>query len=110
IKKATLKFSAKGSTALLVDYIPELDKLDFKLRKTKIDRTLAPVLRFGAWKGLEVLNRYYGKVCRDSRHKVAMAVLHPFHKLEYFRQQEWLVVWVKDVEANLKDEYLAGFA
>ncbi|KAG2747579.1 hypothetical protein P692DRAFT_201668127, partial [Suillus brevipes Sb2] len=85
LKDATLYFSR--STPNLSMVIPAMDHIDSVFTNGIIKRdTLDPAKR--------TLNRYYSLTDTSKVYRIAM-VLHPRHKLSYFKSAGWEEEWVE---------------
>ncbi|KAF8550527.1 hypothetical protein OG21DRAFT_397915 [Imleria badia] len=52
----------------------------------------------------KTLNRYYELTDSSDVYRIAM-VLHPRHKLQYFRQANWEQDWINTAEELVREEY-----
>ncbi|TFK60382.1 hypothetical protein BDN72DRAFT_779492 [Pluteus cervinus] len=59
--------------------------------------------------GKKTLNRYYSLTDESVAYRIAM-VLHPRHKLEYFRSAGWEDSWVDEAECLFRAEYDENYA
>ncbi|KAI4518011.1 hypothetical protein K525DRAFT_180728, partial [Schizophyllum commune Loenen D] len=107
LKQATLFFS-RDETPHLATVIPAMDRLDTELATFCIDNSLEPAIRAAAKLAKSTLNRYYSLTDESDVYRIAM-VLHPRHKLQYFRKQGWEDAWVTAAEiitrTTWEDEY-----
>ncbi|KAF8264389.1 hypothetical protein EI94DRAFT_1503973, partial [Lactarius quietus] len=93
-KDATLFFSQ--GTPSLATVIPTMDHIN-KVLATSSDNphqftvTIHAALAIGK----RAMNRYYNKTDHSNVYWIVM-VLHPRHKLEYFKRQRWEIPWVQD--------------
>ncbi|KAH7903431.1 hypothetical protein BJ138DRAFT_1020640 [Hygrophoropsis aurantiaca] len=108
LKHATLFFSR--STPNLAMVIPAMDHIDttftqgiIKKGANKTD-TLSPAIRAALGLAKKTLNRYYSKTDASEVYRIAM-ILHPSHKLEYFKQAGWEDHWVQTAETMVRDQY-----
>ena len=60
--------------ALIHEVIPYMDILTEHLAKFKDNAALKPVIRVGAARGIEVINRYYSKTDYSMVYHVAMSM------------------------------------
>ncbi|KAG2739686.1 hypothetical protein P692DRAFT_201669890, partial [Suillus brevipes Sb2] len=83
LKDATLFFSR--STPNLATVIPAMDLIDQQIAKKTLDR-------------------YYQLTDKSEVYRIAM-VLHPRHKLSYFKSAGWEDAWIKTMEDLVRDEF-----
>ena len=92
---------------------------------TRKKHKLLPSVKAAIAVGKQTLNRYYDKTDHSEVYRIAMgmfllilrvdlliyfAVLHPRHKLEYFKNAGWLQQWI-DTARNIVDtEFKRGYA
>ncbi|KAG1839440.1 hypothetical protein DFJ58DRAFT_718543 [Suillus subalutaceus] len=88
LKDATLYFS--HSTPNLAMVIPAINHIDQVF-------TNEPAIRTALGLAKCTLNRYYSMMDRSEVYHIAM-VLHPRHKLSYFRSVGWEQQWIKTAE------------
>ncbi|KAG1853540.1 hypothetical protein C8R48DRAFT_558143, partial [Suillus tomentosus] len=91
LKDATLFFSR--STPSLATVIPAMDLIDDKLTSYSQDRKYLPAIRAAVCLAKKTLNRYYELTDTSEVYRIAM-VLHPRHKLSYFKNAGWEDEWV----------------
>ncbi|KAG2740021.1 hypothetical protein P692DRAFT_201661585, partial [Suillus brevipes Sb2] len=93
LKDATLYFSR--STPNLSMVIPAMDHIDSVFTNGIIKRdTLDPAIRAALGLAKRTLNRYYSLTDTSKVYRIAM-VLHPHHKLSYFKSAGWEEEWVE---------------
>ncbi|KAG2340588.1 hypothetical protein BDR05DRAFT_850307, partial [Suillus weaverae] len=92
LKDATLFFSQ--STLNLATVISAMDMIDRKLTTDSMTHTYEP-LAIQASLGLakKTLNCYYSMTNWSKVYQIAM-VLHPQHKLSYFKEARWGAEWI----------------
>ncbi|KAJ7142448.1 hypothetical protein C8R44DRAFT_590417, partial [Mycena epipterygia] len=92
-KDATLYFSS-GSHCTITQVIPTMDRIDDLITATIVNpsRTSGPskrVLHSSILSALQLaksmLNKYYSHTDSSNIYRIAMIVLHPNYKLDYFR-------------------------
>ncbi|KAG1902513.1 uncharacterized protein F5891DRAFT_903265, partial [Suillus fuscotomentosus] len=86
LKDTTLFFSR--STPNLATVIPAMDMIDRKLTTDSITRTYEPAIRASLGLAKKTLNCYYSMTDWSEVYRIAM-VLHPRHKLSYFKEAQW---------------------
>ncbi|KIL55698.1 hypothetical protein M378DRAFT_90486 [Amanita muscaria Koide BX008] len=102
-KDATTYFS-RGSTPNLAMVIPAMDHIDEAL-VTNIDSDkLSAAVKAALKVGKRTLNRYYSKTDYSETYRIAM-VLHPRHKLTYFRNADWPDDWIKTAETIVRTKF-----
>ncbi|KIK15264.1 hypothetical protein PISMIDRAFT_115423 [Pisolithus microcarpus 441] len=75
--------------------IPAMDYIDEIFTMTMLDdMRLDPSIRAAVGLAKRTLNKYYSLTDMSDLYHIAM-VLHPHHKLEYFRQVKWEADWIK---------------
>ncbi|THV01552.1 hypothetical protein K435DRAFT_576173, partial [Dendrothele bispora CBS 962.96] len=80
LKDATIYFSR--ATPNLATVIPSMDYINSEFEKMTLDRDLDPAIRAAISLAKVTINKYYTKT--SDVHRKAM-VLHPRHKLNYFK-------------------------
>lgn len=109
--------------ALVHEVIPYMDILTEHLAHFKDDHALTPVVRAGASRGIEVINRYYSKTDHSVVYRIAMSelsaviacgshidvhyllVLHPAYKTQYFADHEWEPEWTEEALRLVREEW-----
>ncbi|KAG1734377.1 uncharacterized protein EDB91DRAFT_1040477, partial [Suillus paluster] len=87
LKDATLYFSR--STPNLPMVIPAMDHIDSVFASSMLKmHQFDPAIRAGLGLAKRTLNRYYSLTDASKAYRIAM-VLHPSHKLAYFRAAGW---------------------
>ncbi|KAF6741083.1 hypothetical protein DFP72DRAFT_835320 [Ephemerocybe angulata] len=106
-KHATLRFSR--STPSLPSVIPAMDHIDDVLTTQSIDAKYLPAIRAACALSKKTLNRYYEKTDMSKTYRLAM-ILHPRHKLQYFRNRKWEEDWIVAAQALIREEYDENYA
>ncbi|TFK47876.1 hypothetical protein OE88DRAFT_1606907, partial [Heliocybe sulcata] len=103
LKDATLFFSR--ATPNLATVIPAMDHIDNFFTDVIRDKSKygAP-LRAAIAIGKKTLNRYYNLTDSSELYRIAM-VLHPRHKLSYFKRAGWQQDWIDTAESIVREEY-----
>ncbi|GBE82272.1 putative AC9 transposase [Sparassis crispa] len=104
---ATLYFSCDTPSLPMV--IPAMDIIDEKLTNDSLDSDYEPCIRAALGMAKKTLNRYYNKTDPSNVYRIAM-VLHPSHKLQYFRNAGWQVEWITTARALVCEEYDRAYA
>ncbi|KAF8992806.1 hypothetical protein BDQ17DRAFT_1253561 [Cyathus striatus] len=91
LKDATLFFSR--STPNLTNVIPAMDHINNHLTATAIDSSIPSPIRSAAGLAKKTLNKYYLCTDESEAYRIAM-ILHPQHKLQYFRNSGWQEDWI----------------
>ncbi|KAF8270861.1 hypothetical protein EI94DRAFT_1489418, partial [Lactarius quietus] len=83
-------------TPNLATVIPAMDHID-KVLTTSSDSSHQFFISVHATLaiGKKAMNQYYDKTDYSDVYQIAM-VLHPQHKLRYFKRQKWEVPWIQD--------------
>ncbi|KAF8549901.1 hypothetical protein OG21DRAFT_1382778, partial [Imleria badia] len=92
ILKDTTLFFSRGTPNLTM-VIPAMDSIDELFRKYSHDKKYSPAIRVAVSIAKRVLNRYYALTDRSEVYHVTM-VLHPRHKLQYFKNANWEQEWI----------------
>ncbi|KAF8266786.1 hypothetical protein EI94DRAFT_1583587 [Lactarius quietus] len=90
-KDATLFFSRDG-VPNLATMIPAMDHIDEVLATHTTNRQFSISIQVALTVGKRTLNHYYSKTDFSEVYGIAM-VLHPCHKLEYFKNAGWSDKW-----------------
>ncbi|KAG2044129.1 hypothetical protein BDR03DRAFT_803313, partial [Suillus americanus] len=91
LKDATLFFSC--STPNLATIIPAMDLIDKTLTTHSMNIQLLPSIHVTASLAKKTLNHYYELTNSSDVYHIAM-VLHPHHKLAYFKHVKWEQQWI----------------
>ncbi|KAF8263597.1 hypothetical protein EI94DRAFT_1596475, partial [Lactarius quietus] len=83
-------------TPSLSTVIPAMDHID-KVLATSSDSPdqFNLAIRAALAISKKAMNQYYDKMDQSEVYQISM-VLHPCHKLEYFKKQKWEVPWIQD--------------
>ncbi|KAI5985181.1 hypothetical protein EDD15DRAFT_2113745, partial [Pisolithus albus] len=93
LKDATLFFSC--GTPNLAMVIPAMDYIDKVFTTGMLDEErFDPSIRAAVGLTKKTLNKYYSLTDTSDLYRIVM-VLHPHHKLEYFRHAKWEAEWIK---------------
>ncbi|KAF8421126.1 hypothetical protein L210DRAFT_3344234, partial [Boletus edulis BED1] len=85
LKDATLYFlRGVNGTPNLAAVIPAMDLIDEKLTTYSLDHKYSPAIRAAISLAKQTLNRYYQLTDNSEVYRITM-VLHPRHKLSYFK-------------------------
>lgn len=99
-----------------------MDHIDEHLATSATNRVYALAIKAALAIGKRTLNRYYNQTDHSNVFRIAMGmyfiillicysfsytlvVLHPRHKLEYFRNAGWEKDWVDKAEKIVRDEF-----
>jgi hypothetical protein len=102
--------------------IPAMDHIDSVLATNAIDKRYCLAIQAALTIGKKTLNHYYSKTDLSNVYRIAMGnvrviyfhnaslnrcltVLHPRHKLEYFRKADWTEDWIEVAKRIVRDEY-----
>ena len=77
--------------------IPVMDIINDSLDKNSQAATLRPCIRAATKLTKSTLNKYYKKTDLSNTYRIAM-VLHPMHKLTYFKNAGWEAEWIDTAE------------
>ncbi|KAJ7811653.1 hypothetical protein B0H13DRAFT_1550783, partial [Mycena leptocephala] len=92
LKQATLFFSRKTPNLAMV--IPAMDRIDQDFATRSLSSDYHPAIRIALSLGKATLNKYYDKTDHSETYRIAM-ILHPKHKLAYFRKAGWEDAWIR---------------
>ncbi|KAG6809581.1 hypothetical protein H0H92_015686, partial [Tricholoma furcatifolium] len=101
LKDATLLFS-KG-TPNLPYVIPVMDQID-TLFTNALRSTTDPAIHAAIKSGKATLNRYYSRTDEVEIFHISM-VLHPRHKLTYFKNTGWQLDWIDTARDLVRNEF-----
>ncbi|KAJ8585007.1 hypothetical protein M405DRAFT_689425, partial [Rhizopogon salebrosus TDB-379] len=99
LKDATLYFSR--ATPNLATVIPAMDHVDKMLTSYSRNKKYLPSIRAAVRLAKNTLNRYYELTDSSETYRIAMGMyllnilLHPQHKLNYFKTAQWEDGWIK---------------
>lgn len=97
-----------------------MDHIDKFLATSALDEKQEPAIQAALSIGKKLLNKYYDMTDHSELYHIAMGafyiviyplvlisflVLHPSHKLEYFRSVGWDAEWVQAAEGIFRDEF-----
>jgi hypothetical protein len=122
---ATKTFSS--DTPSLPSVIPAMDAIDKELTKAVTSSKYSPAIQAALSLGKRVLNKYYSLTDHSDVYRIAMGmfilstgvycianrpfpVLHPTHKLEYFRKAKWQKEWVDNAKKIVRREFKNAYA
>ncbi|KAG2090998.1 uncharacterized protein F5147DRAFT_527212, partial [Suillus discolor] len=91
LKDATMFFSR--AVPNLATVIPAMDLMDEKLTTYSLDDKYLPAIRAAVGLAKKTLNRYYQLTDHSDVYRIAM-ILHPRHKLVYFKVANWENEWI----------------
>ncbi|KIM61399.1 hypothetical protein SCLCIDRAFT_71135, partial [Scleroderma citrinum Foug A] len=106
LKDATLYFSC--STPNLATVIPVMDHIHQELSKYSHDKKYVRSIHAGISLAKETLNRYYSCTDESEVYCIAM-VLHPRHKLSYFKTARWEDEWITTAENLVRDGFSRSY-
>ncbi|KIL58826.1 hypothetical protein M378DRAFT_85881 [Amanita muscaria Koide BX008] len=102
-KDATLFFSRDGIPNIAT-VIPAMDRIDEVLATDALDTQYSLSIQAALTMGKRTLNRYYSKTDLSEVYRIAM-VLHPRHKLQYFRTAGWTKEWITTSLKIVRDRF-----
>ncbi|KAF9538015.1 hypothetical protein CPC08DRAFT_609072, partial [Agrocybe pediades] len=101
-KDATLFFSRTIPSIAMV--IPAMDHIDQHLATHAVNGANSIAIHAAASLAKATLNKYYNATDHLEVYRIAM-VLHPRHKLSYFKHAGWKVSWIQTAEDIVRAEY-----
>ncbi|KAF8667473.1 hypothetical protein AX14_006338 [Amanita brunnescens Koide BX004] len=72
------------------------------------DQRLDPAIHAAIGLAKKTLNRYYSKTDTSDLYRIAM-ILHPQHKLEYFKHAKWPESWITTARELLRSAYECSY-
>src|ERR1700724_231524 len=112
-------FFSRG-TPSIATVIPAMDHINEHIAMAAINNNYPLAIKAALAIGKKALNRYYDKTDHSEVFRIAMGmyesyciklfsylllVLHPCHKLRYFKNAGWKDNWVKEVEEIVRSEF-----
>lgn len=114
-------------TPNLATVIPAIDLIDETFTNAIRDANVNLAIRSAIILAKKTLNKYYSLSDQSAVYRIAMSkslrcptallgtyltllVLHPRHKLEYFRNAGWEDAWVVEAERLFREEYTKNYA
>ena len=122
-KHATLFFSC--DTPNISTVIPAMDHINTHLVTATQNLTYSPSIHAALAIGKKTLNQYYNKTDSSEVYRIAMgmffclttwyvvdyfSVLHPHHKLQYFKMAGWEDGWIKTACSIVHEEFDRTYA
>ncbi|KIL54989.1 hypothetical protein M378DRAFT_18356 [Amanita muscaria Koide BX008] len=92
------------STPSLPMVIPAMDIIDTKLENDSQSDDLRSCICEATQLAKQTSNRYYVKTDYSNTYRIAM-VLHPSHKLSYFKNAGWERDWIGTAEELVREEF-----
>jgi hypothetical protein len=86
-----------------------MDMIDDRLDENSHNEDLHLCIRHAIKLRKKVLNKYYSKTNLSNTYRIAM-VLHPTHKLTYFKKASWEKEWIKTAEELVCEEFQDHYA
>ena len=103
-----------------------MDHIDTHLATASQSSKYSPAIRASLALGKAHLNKYYDMTDHSEVYRIAMsecspldhfiplqfclAVLHPRHKLQYFRNANWDDAWITTATTIVHDEFMRAYA
>ncbi|KAF8551359.1 hypothetical protein OG21DRAFT_1418173 [Imleria badia] len=103
LKDATVYFSR--SMPNLASVIPAMDHINNKFMKYARDRKYTIAIYSTILLAKKTLNRYYTLTDDSDVYRITM-VLHPWHKLAYFKHAGWRQAWIDTTEELVHDTFI----
>ncbi|GJF00030.1 hypothetical protein PsYK624_163070 [Phanerochaete sordida] len=95
---------SRSNLPLLHEVIPVIDIITGRLLEAMEKPSLPAQVRYGAALGYRLLNKYYSVTDESVMYRCAI-MLHPKHKLDYFRQQKWKADWITTAVDLLRTQW-----
>jgi len=107
--------------------IPTMDYIDQQLTDSALDPKYSKSIKTAISLGKRTLNRYYNITDHSEIYRIAMGkfhsviclliyliiiylVLHPRHKLDYFKKAGWKEEWITAARQIVRDEFERSYA
>ena len=112
------------STPNIAKVIPAMDLIDKNLATAALDNCYEPSVQAALLVGKKLLNKYYDMTDQLELYRITMSmylhyllilsdtvsVLHPSHKLNYFKTAGWEEEWVQTAEDIVRTEFEQAYA
>ncbi|KAF8834747.1 hypothetical protein BDN67DRAFT_873668, partial [Paxillus ammoniavirescens] len=108
LKDAALFFS--WSMPNLATVIPAMDHINKYLMTYSHDKSYSPAIRAAVSLAKSTLNHYYSLTDSSEVPYDQLTVLHPRHKLAYFKTARWEDEWIVTTEQLMHEEYMQSYA
>ncbi|KAG1889594.1 uncharacterized protein F5891DRAFT_965506, partial [Suillus fuscotomentosus] len=92
------------STPNLTTVIPAMDHINRMLISYSYNKKYLPSIRSAVWLAKNTLKHYYQLTDRSQTYHIS-TVLHPQHKLAYFKAVQWEDGWIKITEQVVRKEF-----
>jgi hypothetical protein len=116
------ELSAKHPTISIATVIPAMDTIDEVLAMNALSSKYSVAIHTALSVGKKTLNHYYEKTDFSKAYHIAMgifsftlhfiiaycpllSVLHPHHRLNYFKSARWENNWIKAATQLVRDEF-----
>ncbi|KAG1801225.1 uncharacterized protein BJ212DRAFT_1286670 [Suillus subaureus] len=103
ILKDTTLFFSQG-TPNLARVIPTMDLIDKQLTTCSHNKKYSASICVVVCLAKQTLNQYYQLMDKSEVYWIAM-VLHPHHKLAYFKNTQWEDAWIGTAATLVHDEF-----
>ncbi|KAI1788193.1 hypothetical protein LXA43DRAFT_895012 [Ganoderma leucocontextum] len=107
-KSGTLYFS-RGDTLNLARVIPAMDHVEETLTDASQGDDYDNAIRVACNLAKKTLDKYYSLTDESATYQIAM-ILHPRHKLDYFKKLKWPQVWQRTARKLVETEYANRYA
>ena len=121
----TLEFST--DTPCVANVIPAMDRMHADLLAACNNKKYSTAIRAALKIGMNLLNKYYSITDNSEVYRIAMGmsniiptcdrltnlliiVLHPKHKMKYFKKQGWDKKWIETAEVIVREEFKRNYA
>ncbi|KAG1858029.1 hypothetical protein DFJ58DRAFT_610738, partial [Suillus subalutaceus] len=99
-----LEILVPEQTPNLATVIPAMDLIDERLTTYSCDTKFLPSIHSAIGLAKKMLDRYYQLTDKSEVYRIAM-ILHPHHKLSYFKSAGWEDGWIKIAEDLIRNEF-----
>ncbi|THH13347.1 hypothetical protein EUX98_g9738, partial [Antrodiella citrinella] len=103
---ATQYFSSAAPN--LAQVIPAMDLIDEHLNDNILNLNLHPAIQIALSMAKRLLNRYYSRTDVAPAYRIAM-ILHPRHKLGYFKDLNWELEWIENAKLAVYNEFATHY-
>ncbi|TFY61175.1 hypothetical protein EVG20_g7153 [Dentipellis fragilis] len=103
------KFELVANMPNLAVVIPAMDHIDQHFATETLNTKLNPAIHASISIAKRTLNHYYNLTDSSEVYRIAM-ILHPRHKLEYFKHANWEADWIDTAREIVRDEFDRSYA
>jgi hypothetical protein len=109
LRYSTVTQEFSTDTPCIANVIPAMDRMHKELTSASNNMDYSPAIRAAVKLGIGLLDKYYSLTDNSEIYRIAM-VLHPKHKLKYFKKQGWDEAWITMAEEIVREEFQKHYA